>query len=220
VEGYVVESIDLTAWLKKKQSGPTCPEIRVKLDTGVEVPAEILNVSRVGLHVRVPVHLDDGAVLGFGMQDCTAIGQVLYCRPDGNQVFAALMISGDRRREPRLSASEQVTLRVISPQEPGSIRGRLIDVSQSGIGLIIESVVSVGTLVEVQTDGENVLYGAVRNCTKVPADKFRIGILAEETFFGDLREKHLFSFNGMVRSVIGSLRKGFARRLERYRQNY
>jgi hypothetical protein len=189
----MVESLGSTTWLKKSQEGSTSTEIRVTLDAGMEVRGEILSISRAGMHVRFPVQFPDGAVLSFRVQNCTAIGRVEYCRPDVDQFFIALTMSGDRRREPRLSANEQITLSVISAEKTGRIHGRLVDVSQSGIGLIIESPVAVGALAEVRADGGSVLYGEVRNCTAC-GDGFRVGILAEETLLWRSSRKASFLY--------------------------
>jgi hypothetical protein len=204
----MAERLGSTTSVKKSDDGSTSPEIRVILETGVEVPGEILNVSRAGMHVRFPVRFADGAVLSFRVRDCTAMGQVLYCRPDGDRFFVALTMSGDRRSEPRLSANEQITLVVISAEKPGRIRGRLIDVSQSGVGLRVESSVRVGALVEVRANGGSLLYGEVRNCARAPEGGFRIGILTEESFFGDLRERHLISWRKAAKSYAARIWQG------------
>ena len=106
-------------WFKVSRKGSPGPESRFILDNGVEVASKILNISRVGIHVHVPVRFDDGAVLTFRLHDCTAKGNVLYCRPDGEEFYMGLSTGIERRSEPRLSAYELVTVRVISADKSG-----------------------------------------------------------------------------------------------------
>ena len=209
----MAESFGLPAWFKVSRKGSPGPEIRFILDNGVEVAGKILNISRVGIHVHVPVRFDDGAVLTFRLHDCTAKGNVLYCRPDGEEFYMGLSTGIERRSEPRLSAYELVTVRVISADKSGrALSGRLLDVSQSGIGLLIGFPLSVGALVEVRADSGSVLYGEVRNCAKAPGGGYRIGVFAEESFFGDLRARHLSSIWSIVASLSARVRRAVTRR--------
>lgn len=195
-------------------------DIDLILGNGVEVRGEIVNVSRVGMHLRVPVRFADGDVLRFRVHGCTSKGKVLYCRPDGDHYFMALSASGERRKEPRLSADEPVTLSVIYAEGTGrSIRGRLMDISKSGIGVICVSPIAVGCLVEIRADG-GVLYGEVRNCTHMQGGGFRIGILAEEAFAGDLREKHFFSWGRTVQSYAARVWRGVGSSFSRHREHW
>jgi hypothetical protein len=204
----MAESFGLPAWFKVSRKRSPGPEVHFILDAGVEVAGKILNVSGVGIHVHVPVRFDDGAVLTFRVHDCTAKGNVLYCRPDGEQFYMGLSTGVERRSEPRLSAYELVTVRVISSDKSGRVlSGRLLDVSHSGIGLSLGFPLSVGVLVEVRADSGSVLYGEVRNCAKAPGGGYRIGIFAEESFFGDLRAKHLSSIWSIVMSFSGRVRR-------------
>lgn len=193
----------------------THPEIHLILDTGVEVPGEILNISHVGIHLRVPVRFVDGAVLEFRVHSCTAKGQVLYCRPDGGQFFVAFSPNGDRRSEPRFTVNQPVTISIVS-EDPGrkNSHARLVDVSKSGIGVTSDCPFDVGSLVEVCAEG-SVLYGEVRNCSKVRSGQYRLGILAEETFVGDLREQHLSAWKQTVKTYASRIHAGFAGRLGR-----
>jgi len=193
------------------------PEIRVILDTGVEVRGKILNVSRVGMHVRVPVRFADRTVLTFRLHDCTSKGQVLYCRPDGDEFFMGLSTSGERRSEPRFSTNELIMLSVISEDKScRTVRGRLVDVSRSGIGVVTATSVAIGTLVEVRADGR-VLYGEVRNCTEIQRSEFRIGIFVEDTFVRDLREGHLSPMHESVGVRAIGMLKRLMKRLGRHR---
>jgi len=215
----MAESVVSAKSHKGKQHFASGPEIRFILDGGVEVRGEILNVSHVGMHLRVPVRFAAGTALEFQVRNHTSKGQVLYCRPDGDQFFMGFSAKGDRRSEPRFTVNEPVTLSIISLEgKERSVRGRLVDVSRSGIGVLSESPFVIGRLLEVSSAG-GVLYGEVRNCAEIQRGKFRIGILAEETFAGDLREKHFSSWSGLVKSFVARMWIGFSHQRARWQKN-
>jgi len=187
----------------------THSHIELILETGVEVAGEILNISHVGMRVRVPVRFAEGAVLGFRVHDCPAQGQVLHCHPDGDRFILALSVTGDRRREPRFAVNEPVSVGTVSGMGAGKHhRGRLIDVSQSGVGIITGFPFEAGSLVEVCADS-GVLYGEIRSCVRLPDGQYRLGILAEEIFAGDLREKHVAAWKGTLKTCASRIRAGF-----------
>jgi len=192
------------------------PQIHLILDTGVEVEGELLNISHVGIHLRVPVRFVGGAVLGFRVHNCTAKGQVLYCRPDGDQFFVAFSANGDRRSEPRFAVNQPVTISIFS-EDAGrkNLHAWLVDVSQSGIAVASDSPFDVGCLVEVCAKG-SVLYGEVRNCSKVQSGQYRLGILAEEIFAQDLREEHPSAWRQTVKTCASRIHAGFAGRLGKH----
>jgi hypothetical protein len=74
----------------RQRDGSRNPEIDVILDTGTEMRGEIVNVSQIGINIRLPVRFADGAVLNLRVQGCSSKGQVLYSRPDGERFFIAV----------------------------------------------------------------------------------------------------------------------------------
>ena len=179
--------------------------IYMKRKAGEETQGEILKVSHGDMQVRAPLRFAEGELLEFRVEDCVSRAQVLYCRPDGDQFFMALVTPAkERRTETRFAAHHSATISIISPDKPGTSRGRLADVSRSGIGVLLPSAIAPGTLVEVRSDG-SVLFGEVRNCARVTGG-YRIGILSEESFIGDFRQQYLsggrFAFLESLRAKI------------------
>ena len=90
----------------------------------------------------------------------------------------------ERRFKPRLSASQPVWVTVFTGQESNSLVGRLVDASRSGLGIIVDSAVARGTVVEVRANG-GVVYGAVQHCARALGGGFRIGVAVEEGLSGE-----------------------------------
>jgi hypothetical protein len=90
----------------------------------------------------------------------------------------------ERRDKPRLSVNQPVTLTVISDDNSSAMRGRLVDVADSGLGVFVESAVALGAVVEVRADGGSV-YGEVQHCAGASGGGFRIGIVVEEGIAGE-----------------------------------
>ena len=90
----------------------------------------------------------------------------------------------ERRFQRRLSTSESVRVTVFTGKESNSFRGRLVDASRSGLGIIVDSAVVLGAVVEVRASGGSV-YGIVQHCASAPAGDFRIGVVVEEGLSGE-----------------------------------
>jgi hypothetical protein len=124
----------------KSQGSSNSSKIHVIIDDGRVVSGEIVDVSRIGLNARLPLSLKDGITVHFRIDGCGCIstGKVVYCRPDGAKFLVALSIlsTGENwRKESRLAANGTVALTVMSSEHKSTIFGRLIDISQSGVGL-------------------------------------------------------------------------------------
>ena len=89
-----------------------------------------------------------------------------------------------RQPEPRLSTNHPVTLTIFAGNESISIGGRLVDASRKDVGVVVDSPIDVGAVVEVRANGV-VAYGEVKHCSSAPTGGFRIGIMIEEDVTGD-----------------------------------
>jgi PilZ domain len=90
----------------------------------------------------------------------------------------------EKRFKPRLSSNQPVIVTIFSGEESNSFRGKLVDASRSGLGIIVESAVALGTVVEVRADG-GAVYGQVHHCADAPGGGFRIGVAVEEGLSGE-----------------------------------
>jgi len=90
----------------------------------------------------------------------------------------------ERRFKPRLYANQPVSLTVFTGKESNSFRGMLVDASRAGLGIIVDSAIPLGAVVEVRSSG-GVVYGQVQHCTSASSGGFRIGIVVEEGLSGE-----------------------------------
>jgi len=90
----------------------------------------------------------------------------------------------DRRYKPRLSTNQAVRITVFTGKESNSFRASLVDASRVGLGIIVDSAIALGAVVEVRSSG-GVVYGQVQHCTSIGSGDFRIGVIVEEGLSGD-----------------------------------
>jgi hypothetical protein len=116
---------------------------------------------------------------------------VSFKRIDGITVYAydpkrlTPMYDGPERRDQhRLFAHQPVTLTAFFGGESNSFRGTLVDASRSSLGIVVDSAVAVGTVLEVRASG-GVVYGVVQHCGIAPGGGFRIGVAVEEGLSGE-----------------------------------
>jgi len=90
----------------------------------------------------------------------------------------------ERRFKPRLYANQPVSLTVFTGTKSKSFRGMLVDMTRSGVGVLVDFPIALGAVVEVRSSG-GVVYGQVQHCTSASSGGFRIGIVVEEGLSGE-----------------------------------
>ena len=84
---------------------------------------------------------------------------------------------GQRRKQLRLSAEQTVQLTVLGANEV-SIIGQVVNVSGSGVGLLVDCAVEPGSPIQMDL-GTSVLIGEVRYC-QAKEGRFTIGVQLEK----------------------------------------
>jgi predicted anti-sigma-YlaC factor YlaD len=84
-----------------------------------------------------------------------------------------------RRSEPRFRATDAGFLRSFSPLLPDRWPVQIIDVSKSGLGLVVPTRLSAGSLVQVQI-GEAFALGEVRFSEQIGEGQFHTGIRVQD----------------------------------------
>jgi hypothetical protein len=90
----------------------------------------------------------------------------------------------ERRFKRRLSTSQPVRVTVFTGKDSYSFGGRLVDASRQGLGIIVESAVDLGAVLEIRANG-GVVYGVVLHCGPANGSGFRIGLAVEEGLSGE-----------------------------------
>ena len=192
--------VEKLSWATTLEGRAWPVEIEVLSGADVESHGQVVNISRGRIHILVPAHITAGRLLVLRSRSRTAKAKALYSRPLSGQYLVALAVPphryqaaearpDERRQEPRFKAHEAITLTAISVQSANSIRGWLVDVSQSGLGLVLEAFAPPGQLVEIRA-GSMVAFGEVLYCRQEPTKQFRVGVIADQTLLVDLRELH------------------------------
>lgn len=85
----------------------------------------------------------------------------------------------NRRSEPRFPANQPVTVTVLDGPVEQSGAGRIVDFSESGIGLEIEFAVETGRKVRLQWP-RGLVLGEIRYCREKSPSNFRAGLKITE----------------------------------------
>jgi len=175
-------------------------EIYVLYGRNPAVRGEVVRMAEGVVEIRIRLKIEQGEFVSFRLHKCTAKAKVLSCVPDEADYRVSLTVTrDDRRLEPRFFADEPVEVTEISVMPARQMRGRLTDISRSGLGVIVDGCLPIGALIEIQTR-KTIVFGEVRHCTRHAETSFRIGISSEKAFIGKLCE----SKRGISVEPVGS----------------
>jgi hypothetical protein len=143
--------------------------------------AEIRNISTgaIKLWSRETVTAGSAVEIEFG-PGFREMGTVFYCRrdDDGYSIVVTLDPMKGERREVRemLLASGSVTELGGGPNRVQPARA--LDISKSGLGILVKKPLPVGSLVSVMLP-DRIFLGEVRNCSLSQGGQFRVGLSIE-----------------------------------------
>ncbi|QOY89385.1 PilZ domain-containing protein [Paludibaculum fermentans] len=85
----------------------------------------------------------------------------------------------DARTEPRFAVREEkAVLWVLHPRQAHAREGRLLDVSHSGLGIVLPEEIPAGSWIRVEF-GDVAVFGEVRYCRQQAGGEFRMGALTD-----------------------------------------
>lgn len=183
------------------------PVVEVKVTvlgerTACELAGHLRKTGVGGMQLLLPIPLADGVPLRVEYQKCAVYGQALYSK----NLSAGVYIVGfgaraHGRREDRVPVDEPASVRCLHPARRRSVKGRVVDVSKSGLGLLLKSEIAAGTEVMVKLR-DRAVCGEVRHCRAVE-EGYRAGMEVSEVL---VREHHgrLFS---RAAAILGSLKQ-------------
>ena len=96
----------------------------------------------------------------------------------------------DRRREPRFTTREMVSITVVWSGQSERSTGIVEDVSRSGIGLVSVSPLTPGATVFVRLR-QSGIFGTVRHCREIDSESFRCGVSIEHVVTPQAISDHL-----------------------------
>lgn len=85
----------------------------------------------------------------------------------------------DARTEPRFSVREEpAALWVLNHQQSRAREARLLDISHSGLGIVLEEEIPAGSWIRVEF-GDVAVFGEVRYCRQQGGGEYRLGALTD-----------------------------------------
>lgn len=107
--------------------------------------------------------------------------QVVYCQPESTNQYhiGVRMAHGNTeglRAEPRIPVDLEAKLNIPGVELP--FQGRVVNISASGLGLLLDKEVPMGELAYVELE-IGFAFGEIRHCSKT-ANGFRVGLKLDE----------------------------------------
>ena len=154
-----------------------------------DVPGVIMNISHGAIHVKTSQFLPAKSVRVWFSQDCHMDGQLIFCRADEDAYLTGIVFPPDIEHQKR---SE---LRIPLPNDPavvtyleGPIRGKVdaqaIDISRSGLGLLVDRQLTVNTWVKVELPFA-IVFGEIMYSRPETRGGFRVGLRLETLLMRD-----------------------------------
>jgi hypothetical protein len=139
----------------------------------------IVGVRNGAFELCCPEALNPGQRLTLRHPDRVIESRVAYCKQQEYGVYRAgvlMAADAERRSQPRKLVELPATLRVAGP--PDRIPVRIIDVSESGLGMEMSVAVPIGASVQVEMEAGTAI-GEIRHCAK-RRDAYRTGMRIQE----------------------------------------
>lgn len=180
------------------------PVVEVKVTvlgekTGCELAGHLRKTGVGGMQLLLPIPIADGVNLRVEYQKCAVYGQALYSKSLSPGIYiVGFGARAHGRREDRVPVDEEAKVRCLHPSRRRSIKGRVVDVSKSGLGLILKGEIAPGTEVMVKLR-DRAVCGEIRHCRRVE-EGYRAGMEVSEVL---VREHHGFSFDGFLSTLTG-----------------
>ena len=107
----------------------------------------------------------------------------------------------ERRRETRYPCNEDVQVRVL-PGDGRLLKGRMIDLSRSGLRIEIESAVTKGSEVEIILPKEVIIFGEARYSRR-SGETHQVGIMIQDVFYSKAHGEHHVHADQLSRYMEG-----------------
>jgi PilZ domain len=204
------------------QSAERDPAIEVKVrvldeEPGYEIEGRLRKTGIGGMQLLLPVPLADGVSLRVEYDKYAVYGQALYTKPVASGAYlVGFGVETDGRREPRMPADERARLTYLHPRRRGRVQGRVVDISQSGLGLMLREAITPGTEVMVKMR-DRAVCGEVRHCRPVEGG-YRAGLEISEVLVRETRGRSIGGLVALWRAAFArclaavSSRRGGVRR--------
>ena len=143
------------------------------------ISAAHIDSRDLDLYVREKLSADQSSTIQSHVQSCTAcreklvsgflarLGEMTEQQPGSN--------IPEKRSARRFQSGERGTIQTLCPLSLERAAVQIVDVSKDGFGVVMDSLLSTGTIVQIQI-GTTISVGTVRSCRAAGDQQFHAGI--------------------------------------------
>jgi PilZ domain len=158
-----------------------------------EVRGTIANISQGAVHVTVSQFLTADSVRVWFSENCHIDGQVVFCRAEENAYRAGIHFPPDpqyhKRAELRVPlANEPAIVTQLEGRTQAKCDAQAVDISRSGLGLLVDQRLAVDTWVKVELPFA-IVFGEVKYSKPVENGRYRVGLNLETLLLRDGRTR-------------------------------
>ena len=168
-------------------------EVRIELLGRItrEVPGTIANITQGAIHVTIPEFLKTKSVRVWFSESCHRDGQLIFCRSEENAYRAGIDFPPDphqqRRSELRVPlTNESAIVTQLEGQAHTRSDAQALDISRSGLGLLMDHRLPVNAWVKVELSFA-IVFGEVMYSKPDPDGGYRVGLRTETFLMRDGR---------------------------------
>lgn len=163
---------------------PRRPEVILRLEFDGRAPIDCVlqGMDQGFIHVLSCSGIPESTPVRVHFDLVTVMGKVDYSRPKKKLFRISIKLDGDQsgRREPRFPLSDTCTA-VALADDIVRLRGRLTDISASGLGLLLDGPIGPGTALYVET-GALLIAGESRYCRSSDGGYHAVGVQIVDIF--------------------------------------
>jgi hypothetical protein len=178
------------------------PEVLLHLTGTSEppLPCALLGIERGNMHIRANDWIEPASRVSAMLGRVKVSGEVVYCTSKDTWYRACIALNSgnEGRREPRLPI--RLPAAVVALSGDGgeqSVQGLVLDVSVSGIRLMIPQSVEAETMIFVEM-ASTLVVGEVRHCHAGTNSQFEAGIEITDVLF-DAKSRR--NSTGILRNI-------------------
>jgi hypothetical protein len=165
-----------------KSSGTSFDAVQSSKTVNPEPPIRHAHDDDLQLYVLGRLSAEEVAVLERHLADCAECADKLSTTA---RLVAKLLTltrhdtGPGRRTEPRFELSDDVYLRCFAPMLPDRWRVQILNISSSGLGLLVPARLTRGVVVQIQS-GPTFALGEVVYCRQINEREFQIGVRLQD----------------------------------------
>ena len=171
--------------------------VSVEPEGGTQRSCVLLGITCGQIHIGSEKALRETEAVTVKFEHVQIRGRISYCvRKDASYRICVDIIIESGRKYPRFPLDEACTAIVFNDAGTARLRGRLTDFSCNGLGLRLESAISAGSMIYVET-ASLLIVGEARYCRRAPDSGFIAGLETTDIIADTSPSKKLTKVNNV-----------------------